>query len=58
MGLDLAKRYPNLDINVITSPNLKNNFPQTEAIVTGIDAVSQDKKFMFVRDKAIARNKK
>ena len=43
VGLDLAKQYPNLAINVITSPNLRDTFPQTEAIVMGIDAVSQDK---------------
>ena len=43
VGLDLAKQYPNLAINVITSPNLRDTFPQTEAIVMGIDAVSQGK---------------
>ena len=43
VGLDLAKQYPNLAINVITSPDLRDTFPQTEAIVTGIDAVSQGK---------------
>ena len=43
VGLDLAKHYPNLAINVITSPNLRNEFPQSDAVVTGIDAVSQDK---------------
>ena len=43
VGLDLAKQYPNLAINVITSPNLRDTFPQSDSIVTGIDAVSQDK---------------
>ena len=43
VGFDLAKQYPDLDINVITSPHLRDKFPQTEAIVTGIDAISQDK---------------
>ena len=43
VGLDLAKQYPNRAINVITSPNLRDTFPQSDALVTGIDAVSQDK---------------
>ena len=43
VGLDLAKQYPNLAINVITSPNLRNTFPQSDVIVTGMDAVSRDR---------------
>ena len=43
VGLDLAKQYRDLAVNVITSPNLRDKFPQSEAVVTGIDAVSQGK---------------
>ena len=51
VGLDLAKQYPNLAINVITSPNLRDEFPQSEAVVTGIDAVSQDKNLCLFKIK-------
>ena len=38
LGLDLAKQYPNLAINVVTDPNLMNDFPPTEAIIEGVNA--------------------
>ena len=38
LGLDLAKRYPNTAINVVTDPNLMNDFPPTEAIIEGVNA--------------------
>lgn len=41
LGLDLAKDYPNLDINVITNPNLMNNFSLTDASVRGVNIAGE-----------------
>ena len=38
LGLDLAKQYSDTAINVVTDPNLMNNYPPTEAIVKGVNA--------------------
>ena len=43
LGLDLAKQYPHLKINVITDPNLSDNFPPSEAILRGTDVLEADK---------------
>ena len=43
LGLDLAKQYPNLAINVITDINLMDNFPPTEAATRGIDTLGENK---------------
>ncbi|MGF1590584.1 MAG: hypothetical protein ACFCU7_15360 [Pleurocapsa sp.] len=41
LGLDLAKQYRDITINVITDPNLINNFPASEAIVKGTDVLEK-----------------
>lgn len=43
LGLDLAKKYPNIAINVITNKSLMNNFPASDAILKGQDVVGEDK---------------
>ena len=43
VGLDLAKQYPNLKINVITNVNLMDNFPLTEVVSRGVDTLGESK---------------
>ena len=43
VGLDLAKQYPNLKINVITNINLMENFPPTEVVLRGVDTLGESK---------------
>jgi hypothetical protein len=43
IGLDLARQYPELTIDVITSPHLMTQTPHSEAIVRGMDAMSEGK---------------
>ena len=43
VGLDLAKQYPNLKINVITNVNLMDNFPPTEVVSRGVDTLGESK---------------
>ena len=43
LGLELAKKYPNLKINVITDENLLNNFPTSDVITKGKDVPGKDK---------------
>ena len=41
LGLDLAKQYPDIEINVVTDPNLMNDFPPTEVIIKGVNALGE-----------------
>lgn len=43
VGLDLAKQYPDLAINVITDKNLTHNLSQSEAILKGMDVIGKRK---------------
>lgn len=43
LGLDLAKQYPDLAINVITANNLMDSYPATEVVFTGQDVVGEEK---------------
>lgn len=43
LGLELAKKYPALAINVITDKNLVNNFPASDVIIKGKDVAGKDK---------------
>ena len=41
LGLNLAKDYSNFAINIITNPNLMNNFPPADASIRGINIVGE-----------------
>ena len=43
VGLDLAKQYPQLKINVITEGDITNNYPQTDLILKGTDLKGKEK---------------
>ncbi len=43
LGLELAKKYPALAINVITDENLVNNVPTSDVIIKGKDVAGKDK---------------
>ncbi len=43
LGLELAKKYPDLAINVITDENLMQKFPASDVILRGKDVVGKDK---------------